>query len=256
MKEIFLERGFNDYLTKPIEMMKLHEILERWIPAKKQIKAKQNPGTGKNARVYSHVFDGKNVPGIDLAEGRDRYGDDQIYLEILRSYAATMPDFLDTLRNVSRETLDEYIVTIHGIKGASYQIYAGKTGREAETLEAAARAKDMKTLETRGGDFIKTLERLLENLRAFLAEAENEKKNSAAAKPDPALLEKLLEACRNYNTPVMEELVIELEKYSYESGAELVSWLRKQLDNIEYEAIRQRLENEELFLQKNDRGGE
>jgi signal transduction histidine kinase/CheY-like chemotaxis protein len=246
MKEMFLLRGFDDYLAKPIELIKLHEILEKWIPREKQIRERGRELAADN-RFDSGIFDGKTVRGIDLAAGMERYADDSVYLEILRSYAASTPDFFDILRGVSKETLNGYAVTVHGIKGSSYQICAGEVGREAELLEKAARAKDWETIEARNGDFIKTLEKTLENLGRFLAELagpEEGKRRPAAARPDPALLEKLLEACRNYNTAVMEELVTELEKYAYESGADLVNWLRGQLDNIEYDAIRERLEKE------------
>jgi hypothetical protein len=37
--------------------------------------------------------------------------------------------------------------------------------------------------------------------------------------------------------------MMELDKYEYDSGGELVSWLREQLDNLEYDAIRDRLED-------------
>jgi CheY-like chemotaxis protein len=35
-KEMFLENGFNDYLSKPIDTVKLNAVLERWIPKAKQ----------------------------------------------------------------------------------------------------------------------------------------------------------------------------------------------------------------------------
>jgi signal transduction histidine kinase/CheY-like chemotaxis protein len=37
MKEMFLQNGFNDYLSKPVEIAKLNEIMEKWIPAEKRI---------------------------------------------------------------------------------------------------------------------------------------------------------------------------------------------------------------------------
>ncbi|MCL2200200.1 MAG: response regulator [Defluviitaleaceae bacterium] len=37
-KEMFLENGFNDFLTKPIEVPGLHNILKKWIPEDKQHK--------------------------------------------------------------------------------------------------------------------------------------------------------------------------------------------------------------------------
>jgi CheY-like chemotaxis protein len=174
IKEMFLQRGFNDYLAKPIEMLKLHEILKRWIPREKQIREKPDGEDNTDISSYSAMFDGKNVEGIDLAAGIKRYKNDSVYLEILRSYAASMPDFLNTLRGVSRETLDSYTITVHGIKGSNYQICAGKAGKEADLLEVAARAKDWETIEARNGGFIRIMERLLENLGRFLAEPEGQ----------------------------------------------------------------------------------
>jgi CheY-like chemotaxis protein len=35
-KEMFLENGFNDFLSKPIDTVKLNTVLEKWIPETKQ----------------------------------------------------------------------------------------------------------------------------------------------------------------------------------------------------------------------------
>jgi hypothetical protein len=43
----------------------------------------------------------------------------------------------------------------------------------------------------------------------------------------------------------MEEALTELEKYTYDTGAELVAWLRAEFDNLEYDNIRERLEKNE-----------
>ena len=35
-KEMFLQNGFNDYLLKPIDIVKLNVVLKHWIPKEKQ----------------------------------------------------------------------------------------------------------------------------------------------------------------------------------------------------------------------------
>jgi CheY-like chemotaxis protein len=35
-REMFLENGFNGFLSKPIDTVKLNAVLERWIPKAKQ----------------------------------------------------------------------------------------------------------------------------------------------------------------------------------------------------------------------------
>jgi CheY-like chemotaxis protein len=37
-REVFLENGFNDYLSKPIDTIKLSLVLEKWLPKEKQRK--------------------------------------------------------------------------------------------------------------------------------------------------------------------------------------------------------------------------
>ena len=60
--------------------------------------------------------------------------------------------------------------------------------------------------------------------------------------PDPVLLTKFLEAAKQYKTTLMEEILENMESHDYESGGELVAWLREQMDNLEYDAICTRLE--------------
>ena len=36
-KDVYLQSGFNDYLSKPIDIEKLHDIMTKWIPSEKQI---------------------------------------------------------------------------------------------------------------------------------------------------------------------------------------------------------------------------
>jgi len=36
MEEMFLKNGFDDYLSKPIDLQRLNAVLKKWIPAEKQ----------------------------------------------------------------------------------------------------------------------------------------------------------------------------------------------------------------------------
>jgi CheY-like chemotaxis protein len=37
MKEMFLENGFDDYLSKPIEISTMNVIIKKWVPKEKQV---------------------------------------------------------------------------------------------------------------------------------------------------------------------------------------------------------------------------
>jgi CheY-like chemotaxis protein len=246
MEEMFLSKGFNDYLAKPIEISKLNALMDKWVSPEKKVKITGTAPEEFEANGDSGLPEGKRIEGVDIPQALERYKNGFAYLEILRSYTDSVPEFLDTLRDVTPENLKTYAVTVHGIKGASYQICAEEAGKQAEALEAAAKAGDWETVKNTNGIFIGNLETLLAGLGEFFAgmgKTENGEDKPRAAAPDRELLAGMLGACKEYNIAAMEEVLLELEKYSYESGDELIIWLRRRFDNFDYEAIEERLEN-------------
>jgi signal transduction histidine kinase/CheY-like chemotaxis protein len=53
MREMFLSKGFNDYLAKPIELAKLNALMEKWVPKEKRRMVEDTVTTG-NASEGSH----------------------------------------------------------------------------------------------------------------------------------------------------------------------------------------------------------
>jgi len=237
MKEMFLANGFNDYLSKPIELSKLDNVLATWIPADKQIQE-----TEFEREEEDILTDSFFVEGVNIQAGNARYRK-KGYLDVLRSYCIHTPALLEKLRQYKSE--DEYIVTVHGLKGSSSGICADAVTKQAAALEQAGRKKDMRYIKLNNDLFIKDVEKLLEKLREYLdAVSEKENEKPVAPQPDPALLRELAEAAKRFKANIMEEVLDKLEKYRYESGGELVQWLREQMDNLEYDAIQKRLESE------------
>ena len=236
MKEMFLSNGFNDYLSKPIEISKLDAILTAWIPAEKQLEE-----TGFDMEDKDNLSDGIFIEGINIQAGNARY-QKKGYLDVLRSYCIHTPALLEKLRHYKNE--DEYTITVHGLKGASAGICADAIAKQAYALERAIRKKDMRFIELNNAHFINNVEKLLEKLREFLATFAEKDGKLDAPEPDKTLLTELNEACKHYKANIMEGILEKLEMYRYETGGELVQWLREQMDNLEYDAIQERLGNE------------
>jgi signal transduction histidine kinase/CheY-like chemotaxis protein len=246
MKEMFLSHGFNDYLSKPIEISKLDDILAAWIPREKQV-----PKTGpEELKSEGDIFsDGFYIEGVDLQEGKIRYHG-KTYLEVLRAYCLHTPVLLERLyfienENFGEKLMEEYIITVHGLKGSTYGICAEAIGKQAEALEHAARDGDMQFIRTNTVLFIEGIEKLLKRLGELLAAVmEQAGAKPVSPKPDVALLQELAEACKHYKANAMEEILDKLESFQYESDGDLIRWLREQMDNLEYDAIGERLEKE------------
>jgi CheY-like chemotaxis protein len=247
-EEMFLTTGFNAFIAKPIDIMRLDVILNQWVRNRQSEetlwKAAKEKAAGAETEASGGLPENAKVEGLDFAAGLKRYGTEDVYLQILQSYVTHTPKLLEKLRSLTRKTLPDYTIAVHGLKGASYGICAGETGNAAEELEHAAKAGDYEKVVSRNAAFVEKTEAFLEGLRKLLKNAaKNGNKKRKAAVPDKNLLEKLLDAARHFKPAIMEDLMTELEGCEYENGGDLILWLRKQIDNLEYDAVREKLES-------------
>ncbi|MDR0601939.1 MAG: histidine kinase, partial [Treponema sp.] len=172
--KLFLENGFQDFLTKPIDMTKLDVILHKWVRDKDKEAAMQAnlPPEPEPAAPF-RTESAPPIKGLDWAEGLKRMGNREAsYIRVLSSYAVNLPAMLDKVRGFNAETLADYITTVHGIKGASYGVCAGDIGKQAEALEMAAKNGDIETILANNDAFILKAEKFAAELASYLASRE------------------------------------------------------------------------------------
>jgi signal transduction histidine kinase/CheY-like chemotaxis protein/HPt (histidine-containing phosphotransfer) domain-containing protein len=261
-REMFLKNGFNDFISKPVDIKRLDAVLNRWI------RDKQSEETLKNAEIMAQDEDDapkperteagkidmeswfmeRQIKGIDFKASFAVFGKDA-FLPVLKSFTAHTPAQLLEMADNLQNSLPDYAIRAHGLKGACNNICAKEVADLAFELEKAAKAEDIDFVRANHNKFEKTLAAMLENLNAILAEwnamapaPEKEKRQ----KPDGELLERLKEAAEFFNSAKIEEIVNELEKYHYEHGEELIQQLRRQADNFDYDLMLKSLQEEEL----------
>jgi PAS domain S-box-containing protein len=191
VREMFLSHGMNDFLSKPIDPIRLESILDKWIPKNKHItstvktesetkfkiesesesepetkielETKTNPVTNNNSAT-SEIID-----GLDMKSGLERVvGNEEIYREILKIYVETTLPVLEELHNPTAETLKSYAIAVHGIKGSSLNIGADKVGKMAATLEASAKTGNLEAVLNDNENFINITKKLITEMTRFL----------------------------------------------------------------------------------------
>ena len=195
------------------------------------------------------IFSGIVIEDVDLQEGQKNFSAD-VYMDVLRAWCKHLPANLEKLRFLAEDLTDseklrEYTITVHGLKGSNYGICAGDLGKDAENLETASRSGDIEFIRANNGPLMERANRLYARLESFLAaNTKKAEKGALVAAPDAALLAQLLEACKHFRSTAMEDTLKQLEAFEYESGGDLIPWLRDQMDNLEYDAIQERLADE------------
>ena len=198
------------------------------------------------------IFEGVSLDSIDIVRGIERFGNELTYVNVLHAFHLHTQPLLEKIKAFSGKktviSLSDYATIVHGIKGSSSGIFADTVAAEAAELEKAAKAGDLELVMTRNSFFITIVESLLSDLGELLKNAsagKEEKKYTHS--PDSVLLSRLLEASNEYKANLMEQVIQELESYEYEAGGGLVVWLREQMDNLEYDAIRNQLDAPDPF---------
>jgi CheY-like chemotaxis protein len=247
-EEMFLNNGFQAFLSKPIDIMRLDMVINDFVRDKKREKElhlSPRPEEPREISREGRFLEGKRIPGLNIPKGLKRFNDNvESYLSILRSYVNNTPAILESIREISAEALSAYAVQVHGVKGSSYGISAETVGKAAKELEDAANGGNIDFVKARNGPFIELTESLIRYIRDLLAELDGETQRPQQPAPDPALLEAVLQASRDYDIDGLDKAIIELEQYRYESQGDLVEWLREQSGKSAFERIEERLSQE------------
>jgi len=164
MREMFIEKGFNDFLAKPIDLSKLEEILDNWITRDKR----ENKSDNKSKPVISVNTSFLSIPGVDTATGIIMNGGTlPAYRNILSTFCDDITVRLPFLKTEQKnETLSQFVIQIHALKSASASIGAAETSEEAARLEEAGKAGYLEYIKKKLPLFVRHLEELVDKIHA------------------------------------------------------------------------------------------
>ncbi|MDR1532491.1 MAG: response regulator [Clostridiales bacterium] len=203
MQEMFLRMGFSDYLSKPIEMHKLNEILKKWIP--KEMRTDTELSVPASAEVPDSAEEGRDryetpaesdleIKDLDVRLGITLTGGSEAnYCEVLAMFCKDVDIRLEFFRKfrhrreIPPDKLALFTTHVHALKSASATIGASALSEEAALLEAAGLQGDLPYIMGNLSRFRRNLARTSERIRASLRRKEAPASPRGAA-PDRELL--------------------------------------------------------------------
>jgi len=195
--------------------------------------------SGQKRRASGTIpLSSREISGLDIAGGIARFeGSEEAYLKALRSYATGTRVTLDEIRTVTDESLAFYKISVHGIKGASYDICALHVGKLADDLENAADAGVIGFITAHNPAFLDAAGKLIDDIEILVASIAAENPKPKKDKPDEVILAKLARACDNYSMDEVDAAMTELESFEYEDDDGLVENIRKCVDLMQFNQI-------------------
>jgi signal transduction histidine kinase/CheY-like chemotaxis protein len=204
-QELFLQRGLNDFIAKPIEVKQLNTVLERWIPEDKKIVTlpEGTPESGESA--------GPDIPGIDIAAGlRNVSGSLDVYMDILEEFCRNAEDLAVQIRQAGQEHNHRLFVnSLHALKGVSRSIGALELGDFAESMEKAAGAGDAEIMKQKTPGLLHDITVLTNAIRSALTARQTEPELGGGTDISPLRLEFLKNAIIALDIDSVNKILVE-----------------------------------------------
>ncbi len=163
MREHFLQCGFQDFISKPLDRKELHQLLLRWIPEKDRKPEEQvEPSKLPDPAAFQ-------IDGVDMDAAMRYYsGDEEGFVELLELYYMDGNRKTKLLRELVKSDPEHYQIEVHGLKSASANIGAMRVAELAREQEHAAARMDKAFIEDRFPLLLAEYETLLTNIEQFL----------------------------------------------------------------------------------------
>jgi len=226
-KEMFLANGFNDFLSKPIDIIKMNTILAKWLPKEKQEKAMETVHESEsNANL--------EIDGIDVKKGIAMSGGTlKLYMEIITTFHKDGVNKINEIKKcLETENYPLYTTYVHALKSASASIGASDLSEMAKALEAAGKQQDLAYIKQHNSEFLSALEILLNNINKVLKDEPKGPVDSEAMK---IKLNKLKEAIDIFDSDAIEEAANSLREFTQVADVDKI--LQKTLTGEYEEAV-------------------
>lgn len=148
VREELLEKGFDEYLSKPVNFRDLEKLLIQFLPSEKlsYSTANNTPAsdmTSKNRKLEQELCN--LLPSIDVQEGITHCcGEVMDYIEVLKLMSQASDKQLAILQtHFLSNNWKDFMIIAHALKGSCYNIGAKACGDAARKMEIASKEADI-----------------------------------------------------------------------------------------------------------------
>ncbi|MBR3525065.1 MAG: response regulator, partial [Lachnospiraceae bacterium] len=220
-REMFLSEGFTDYMTKPVNPVKLEEMLLKYLPEEKVIRPDSPEFSGESKSSEEACADLeelagerlRNIPGIDYEAAISRCMEDDILIEALKDFRLSAqhgPDEIE--RFMESGDIENYTIRVHGLKSSAAVVGAMVLSELAAELERCGKEGDTERIRKETPKLVAMYRDYAKQL-SFLAEEENDTEKTELITPEK--LDEAYSAIRDF-----------LEAFDYESAEEVLNMLK------------------------------
>ena len=225
-KEMYLNEGFDEFLSKPIQPETLEKMIKKWLPKELLVDEEGTENTEIECEVSASTQDVASeqnglpaIEGVDWQSALTHLPDEGLLLDTIYDFYSTMTGEAEFLQNCYEqlerdETMqDSYRIKVHAMKSSAALIGITGLSEKAKALEMAAKDDDKEYILENTEAFLEEWRSYKEKLSVCIKEEEKEELSDFSIWGEK--LENLKEAMEFMDIDKADEIMKEIRSYEY-----------------------------------------
>ena len=267
-REMFLSKGFNDFLSKPVQGKDFAACLSKWLKKDLIKYSSETADLSANLTAATEISEPseKAIPSdfpalpsdiIDVEKAVSFTDSFETWLKVTKLFISLIFENSEHIKDFfEQKNYKDFTIQVHALKSAARIIGAFKLSEMAAELEQnglqiqkldkipAGLLAEIKTKTQALTAYYLNLYELLAPVKAY-GEATDNKKQAASEEAINSIISTILEACSNFDLAAVEEQFALLKNLELpESLDKKMPELSKAIEEIEFERIGQLLNDE------------
>lgn len=230
-RELYLNEGFQDYLTKPIDADKFENMLIEYLPdevvymTQGQNIEMELEYERQDAELSSDIRENQlYMIGFHVRNGlKYMGGDTELYSKVLHDFHQVLEEKEEALRGfLKNEDMPGYAIVVHSLKGNARNLGADELADEAFELEKMSKAGRLEDVEVRSPILFNMMKNMQRGLKAYL-----DSQDQGLDVKQAMEAEELKEITEEEWKHALEELAEKLDDFDGDSACELIRELKR-----------------------------
>ena len=209
-RERFQSLGFDEFLSKPIDLNKMDIILHKFLQNKIRDIYDISTTKEENISIEADLVIDTEAGIRQLGHNKDSYAD------ILTIYVQDMEKRYSQLI-ANNDDIEKKTINFHAIKGSSANVGAYKLNEMAAEMEKLGKAGNTQAIDTLSEQFLQLLDLTIQSAKEYLQAYKGQQNESKSYKyaVETKYINDLIDACENMDMIKIEDIYETITHFVY-----------------------------------------
>lgn len=242
-RDNYIAQGFTDYLSKPVDSIKLEKLIQRYLPADKILEVvKESVEDKKLSSESTAILERlKKLSMLSIDKGIEASGDSSTYIDVCRNFHDTSVDRMKMISEYfEKSDIQNYTIQVHALKSSARLIGALELSEAAFAMEMAGKSGDIKKIVLATPSLIEKYKEVAKLLGDVFYNREDEKRPAQELSPKKfrRRMTELMELIEAYDYKTANDLMNTMSDYALSPDAgQLIRKLRPLMADVKQDEV-------------------